>query len=76
MTRLKDLPTLRINAEEKIPLYYQNKTLNGVAGEYVLYPPATPYRFRLLFQAAVFFENGFPVLGHGHHCQGLGSRVF
>jgi sarcosine oxidase subunit alpha len=61
MIRRKDLPTLRIDAETKIPLYFRNRTLNGVAGDSV---------------ATALFANGVRIFGRSlkyHRPRGLYS---
>ena len=61
MIRLKQLPTMRVNADEKIPIYYNNKPLHGVAGDTV---------------ATALFANGVRLFGRSlkyHRARGLYS---
>ena len=61
MIRLKQLPTMRVNADEKIPIYYNNKPLHGVAGDTV---------------ATALFANGVRIFGRSlkyHRPRGLYS---
>ena len=61
MIRLKHLPTMRIDTEEKIALRYNNKTFNGVVGDTV---------------ATALFANGVRIFGRSlkyHRPRGLYS---